>query len=73
MGKPHGREYRFKLAKADGAIEYSDWFNTNGEAMEALRRATKVEGCKYYMQEKNVFNIGESGDHERTEYPISTQ
>jgi hypothetical protein len=70
-GKAHGKEYRIRLLKVDGTDHYSDWFPTHDTGMEALARAAKVDKCKYFMQSKNVFLLGESGDPEITEYRIT--
>ena len=71
---PHGRKYRIKIQKPSGEVVHTDWFNTHYAAMEALRQASKVEGATYFMQEENIFNVGEvPGDPERTEEVISIE
>ena len=45
--------------KLDRTEEYSDWFNSHEEARKAVRR---ISGRRYFMQEQNVFQAGESGE-----------
>jgi hypothetical protein len=64
---PHGRQYRVKCVKLDGTEEYSDWFNSHEEARKAVRR---IAGCRYLMQEQNVFQAGQSGEPDLAEYSM---
>ena len=67
MAIPHGREYRMRIVGANGAVEFSDWFNAHAEAIEALRHTKCSSEAKYFMQERNVFQEGEWGDPKMSE------
>ena len=67
MASPHGRQYRVKCVKLDRTEEYSDWFNSHEEARKGLRR---IAGRRYFLQEHNVFQAGESGEPDMAEYPV---
>ena len=67
MARLHGRQYRVKCVKRDGTEEYSVWFNSHEEARKVARR---IAGRRYFMQEQNVFQAGESGEADLSEYPM---
>jgi hypothetical protein len=56
----HGRVYRAKIVSTDGRTEYGEWFNTEKELRDAMKRVTRAIGKRYYCEAKMV-NCTQSG------------
>ena len=76
MPHQHGKEYRIKLHKPDGSVDYSLWFNTYDELCREMANVSPLQGGRYFVQERN-YVCAECADADRHleeyPYPISTR